>query len=234
MLDLRIAEMLDRYGLKGTFYVLPPESRADALQQEQIRSLSTRHEIGAHTLSHRNVSTCDADTLSHEITGSKKWLEQITGIPCAMFCYPRGDITGAAEHLVQKAGFLGARTTKMMEFSPGDDPYLLPTTLQTYPFPWRPQWKQWWHPLDPLGPLRVKLTAMARFGLPLRAYTHWQMLAQELLLYAVRRQQPFFHLWGHAKEIEKYNMWDDVQEFFAFARRQNILPVTNSELITRT
>jgi len=136
-----------------------------------------------------------------------------------------------AQRLVQQAEFLGARTTKMMEFALNDDPYLLPTTLQVYPFPWRPTRKQWWHPLDPLGPLRVKLGTMIQLRLPLRAYKNWQTLARELLRSAIRKERPFFHLWGHAKEIEKFDMWNDLQEFFAFARMQDILPVTNSELI---
>ena len=232
ILDTRIAELLNRYGLKGTFYVLPSEERENAIQERDIKELSEQHEIGAHTLKHENVSTYDKEHLAKEIVDSKTWIESITDKPCNMFCYPRGDTTPEAKQLVQEAGFIGARTTKMMEFGPVNDPYLLPTTLQTYPFPWRPKYKQWWHHLDPLGPMRVKLRRMCQLKMPLRAYTSWQSLAQSLLLSAIRTKQPFFHIWGHAKEIDRYNMWNDLQEFFAFARKQNIMPVTNSELIT--
>jgi len=229
-LDVRIAELLESYNLRGTFYVLPQEGNG-TLRKETIRAMSEKHEIGAHTLHHRNLPGIDKQEMMKELTGSKQWIEHVTGKPCTMFCYPRGFVNDEVKDAVKDAGFAGARTTEPLQFAM-NDPCLLPTTLQVYPFPWRPRWKQWWHPLDPLGPLRAKWERLRALGTPLRACMGWLPLAQWLLTHAIETKQPCFHLWGHTKEIDRYNMWRDLESFLKFVSDQDIEAVTNGELIT--
>ena len=50
-LDLRVAELLAKSGLTGTFYV-PRSSQKPVMNRSQIRELSNSFEIGAHTLEH--------------------------------------------------------------------------------------------------------------------------------------------------------------------------------------
>lgn len=228
-LDVRIAELLERCKLHGTFYVLPQEG-GGTLREETIRKVSDVHEIGAHTLHHRNLPDLNEQEMKEEITGSKQWIERITGKPCTMFCYPRGFFDDTVRRAVKDAGFAGARTTEHLRFSL-NDPYILPATLQVYPFPWRPRFSRWWHPLDPLGPLRSKWGKLRALGTPLRACTGWLTLAKWLLLHAVETKQPFFHLWGHAKEIERHGMWGDLEAFLEFAAAQEMEAVTNGELV---
>ena len=229
VLDVRIAEMLERYDLRGTFYVLPHEG-GESLRNETIRALAEKHEIGAHTLRHRNLPDLPREEMESEIRGSKEWVQHITGKSCTMFCYPRGFVSTAAKHAIAQAGFAGARTTVPLQFGT-DDPYMLPTTLQVYPFPMRPRFSQWWHPLDPLGPLRAKWRRLRALGTPIAACKGWLPLAKWLLVYAVQTEQPFFHLWGHAKEIERYGMWEQLEALLVFAKTQDIAPATNAEFI---
>jgi peptidoglycan/xylan/chitin deacetylase (PgdA/CDA1 family) len=230
-LDKRIADLLDTYSLKGTFYVLPPKVQKNPLSDEDIRSLGERHEIGAHTMSHRNVSTLSQEELRREINGSKEWIEGVTGKPCTMFCYPRGDVTHEAQKLIEETGFMGARTTELLRTNL-DSTFHIPTTLQVYPFPWRPRFSSWWHPLDPLGPMRAKMRRIIQLKLPFRSLKNWNSFAEALLDNSIQNEEMFFHLWGHAHEIERYNMWDQLEDFLAYAQKQNIQPVTNSELVT--
>lgn len=52
-LDLRLSSLLDKYGIKGTFYISPYyEYRERSLTENEIILLSKRGEIGAHTLTH--------------------------------------------------------------------------------------------------------------------------------------------------------------------------------------
>ena len=87
ILDERVADMLDRYGLRGTFY-LTRTHRQRRLSEPSIRALAARHEIGAHSLSHPNLTQLDRKGKTREVAGSKSWLEDVTGEPLAMFCYP--------------------------------------------------------------------------------------------------------------------------------------------------
>ncbi len=56
--DLRIAEILEKYGATGTFYVCPQgQHNQKMLSEKQVLELSKKHEIGAHTILHPHVVT---------------------------------------------------------------------------------------------------------------------------------------------------------------------------------
>lgn len=71
-------------------------------------------EIGAHTLTHPQLSTLDRETQRAEIRGSRATLEEATGKEVVSFAYPygsRSDYTPETVTLVAEAGFSGACTT---------------------------------------------------------------------------------------------------------------------------
>jgi hypothetical protein len=95
--------VLDNYGLKGTFYVLPPylaENDAQAIWRygtwPQFQTLASQgHEIGSHTMNHDtltflpwgNIST--KGTLLYELYQSKIFIDQkIPSAKCISFNYP--------------------------------------------------------------------------------------------------------------------------------------------------
>ena len=136
-LDLRIAELLERHGLAGTFYACPtPQHGEGMLAEKDIRALAVRHEIGAHTLTHPHLTKLATHEADREIRESKEWAERVTGKPCTLFCYPYGDRNDEVQTLVRNAGFAGARTTEDLRFD-ASDPFALPVTLQVTPFPYR-------------------------------------------------------------------------------------------------
>ncbi|MCX6910233.1 MAG: polysaccharide deacetylase family protein [Verrucomicrobia bacterium] len=51
-LDMRTAELLDRHGLKATFYVPAANPEREVMTKEQVRELSRRFEMGGHTYHH--------------------------------------------------------------------------------------------------------------------------------------------------------------------------------------
>jgi len=46
--------------------------------------------FGSHTHSHYILSKCKPDTMRNELLQSKKLIEDKTGVPCTLFCYPNG------------------------------------------------------------------------------------------------------------------------------------------------
>ena len=56
-LDLRVAELLVKYGLQGTFYI-PSETGHPILRDEQVSELAKAFEVGAHTLHHVDLTPC--------------------------------------------------------------------------------------------------------------------------------------------------------------------------------
>lgn len=230
-LDLTVAALLREHGLTGTFYVCPaPQHDRAMLTEQQIRKLSESFEIGAHTLSHSKLSTLTASEAQREIEGSKTWVEQITGKPCTMFCYPKGDCNIAAKTFVKQAGFRGARTTEQWRCS-FSDPFAMPISLQVMPFPFRKSFWPPWKVLDPLGPLRANWGELKKNGVPLSARTSWLMMARAYFRHALEKDVPFFHLYGHSHEIERYGLWHDLTEFLEEVKRSGVASVTNGALV---
>ncbi|TSC59571.1 MAG: polysaccharide deacetylase [Candidatus Peregrinibacteria bacterium Greene0416_62] len=218
-LDLRVADLLDRYNAKGTFYVCPhTQHRSQMMSEEQIRALSNRHAIGAHSLSHPHLTLISREDAQREIHESKKWVEKVTGKPCTMFCYPYGAVNPHVRDLVKEAGFTGARTTKDLEFSAAD-PFLEPVTLQIMPFPGRRHSRISWKLLDHFGPLRARYTRLRKLQTPHAAMGSWLALAKYLYGYAKETNQSFFHLYGHSREVEKYGMWGELEEFLKYVKQ---------------
>ncbi|MBU6415177.1 polysaccharide deacetylase family protein [Patescibacteria group bacterium] len=234
ILDIRVAEMLERYNLQGTFYVNQYRGDNNFLAPERIRELSSRFEIGAHTLTHPDLTKLNEQNLQEEIQGSKKYLEDILGKEVLMFCYPKGLYSEMVKRYVASAGFLGARTVVKYVFARPEDPFAMGTTVHAYPWPLRKKDAE--HYL--LGrhlfqPVEHDFGKFLKTAPPLRAFISWQAYARHLFDYALSHGD-YFHLWGHSWEIEKYGMWEELDEFFRYASarlRDGVISVSNSEIV---
>ena len=210
--DLRVAELLDRYGMKGTFYI--GKGQKDRLSEDQIRGLVRTQEAGAHGLTHPDLPTLSRGEKQREIAGSKEWLESVIGKPVDMFCYPYGRFDAEIEELVREAGFLGARSSRKTLGTVPDDPFALPVTIMAYRLPFR---------------------AFEKMTLPLRgeklANGEWEALASQKFE-AVRCAGGVFHLWGHSWEIDRLALWGSLENFLnEVAHQPDIQYITNGELV---
>lgn len=203
-LDLRLAEMLDRHGLPATFYIprrCPPRPTLD---ETQIRELSTRFEIGAHTINHTFLTETADDVAKREIFDSKKWVEDVTGKACQMFCPPAGKFAARHAGWIQEAGYAGFRTVELLSL--GHPRRLasglleLPTTIHAFPHGRKTYAK---------NALRRKsagnLWRMIRHG-----GGDWTQTAASLLARAARTGG-HFHLWGHSWELEETAQWERLE-----------------------
>lgn len=229
-LDSKIADLLDKYGLKGTFYV--PKKFPNRMSDDEIRELAKRHEIGGHTSSHAFLQEIKLSEVEKEITNGKSWLENILAEPIKMFSYPKGQYNNEIKEKVIQAGFIGARTVENGDKI--DDVFAMPVTVQIYPFPFRRRsarkihWSKFlFEPLLSRGGIGLK----NRF--PLKSFLNWNNFVIAYFNHTIKNGE-FFHLWGHSYEVEKYNMWEDLEKFFEYVKsKSNIDFVTNSELVER-
>ena len=225
ILDARVAELLDRYHLKGTFYI-PRDYWGERISDSMIQKLGTRHEIGAHTLTHVDLKTITLDEAHDEIAGSKRWLEGLS-IESSMFCYPRGRYTQAVRDIVATSGFKGARTTKMFSTAAVSDPFQIETTIQVYPFPFRPGAGL----RASIEPLRDRVYGFRAIDSSFSSLRSWEAATCSAFDAALHKGGTF-HIWGHSWEIEKYNMWRPLEDVFRYvANRAECTYVTNGELV---
>jgi peptidoglycan/xylan/chitin deacetylase (PgdA/CDA1 family) len=224
-LDFRVAELLTKYGLTGTFYV-PRSAKTEVMNEGQIRDLAREFEVGAHTLDHVYLDTVSSTEADRQITASKQWIEDTTGNSCKMFCFPGGKFCREHLPMLRQAGFRAARTVECLSF---DLPHvngtcaLMPTTLQAFPHAWSS------YPLNALR--RGNLLALFRYSLE-RNTRDWVEFAKKSAQFAVDHGG-VFHLWGHSWEIEEHKQWNQLESVFAFlalcGNRARVR--TNSELL---
>ncbi len=102
------------------------------LTEAQVRRLlRDGWELGAHSMSHADLTTVGAEQLESEVTGSREQLERTFGVPVDFFCYPYGRFDAAVKAAVRAAGFLGATTTRRGAASPADGAYTLDRLVVT-------------------------------------------------------------------------------------------------------
>lgn len=223
-LDWRTADLLARYGLPGTFYV-PRKMDWPVMTKGEIRELSSRFEIGAHTLDHLRLDKVADNEARHQLSGSRQWIEDVTGKPCRVFCFPGGRYRRKQLPLVRQAGFEAARTTELLssQFPRRENSLsLIPTTVQVFPHSAFAYTKN--------AIKRLSLRNLVRTG-ALFSARDWSKLAQELLQETVSCGG-VFHLWGHSWEIEREQQWGRLEALLAMitASREKLTSVTNSAL----
>ena len=99
--------------MKSVNFIITGSLADDYMTETQIKELSDNgFEIGAHTVSHPDLSTATSARAIREITVSKSTLETITGKKVISFCYPSGKYNPEVEKEVKDAGYLYATTTK--------------------------------------------------------------------------------------------------------------------------
>jgi peptidoglycan/xylan/chitin deacetylase (PgdA/CDA1 family) len=204
--DLRLADLLDKYGLPGTFYV-PLENSRPVLEDRQILHLSSRFEIGAHTVNHTDLITAPDEVTRREIVDSRMRLEHICARPCHAFCFPKGRFRRKHVEFVRMAGYRTARTVELMSLEAPrlqDGVAMMPTTVQAGPMAFSKMARNSLKRLRPANLFRHVCHARA----------DWVATAESVLDHAMNRGG-VFHLWGHSWEIEEMNEWKNLERVFA-------------------
>jgi peptidoglycan/xylan/chitin deacetylase (PgdA/CDA1 family) len=224
---MRVADLLGEKGMRGTFYVptgqLDGESRFTG---SDLRSLSGNgFEIGAHTISHRILTELGAADLENEIRDCKPVLEQILGREVVMFCYPRGRFNAQVVREVQNAGYGGARTTRMLCSDSVFSPFHMPTTVQAYPH----KRSNYLRNLARLG----GVSAIAQSMGDVIWFEDWIHLGRKIFD-DVFRDGGIWHLYGHPWELEKLNLWGQLNEMLDYVSgRDGVAYLTNGQLLQR-
>ena len=114
--------LLREYGVPATVFVttglmgrpnpwLDPRTGSRMLTAEELRELAAGGvEVGAHTVTHPDLSLLDADACRREVQESRDTLRDVTGGPVTSFAYPFCGFGPAAKAAVRDAGFRVAVT----------------------------------------------------------------------------------------------------------------------------
>jgi peptidoglycan-N-acetylglucosamine deacetylase len=184
--DMRTAELLEKYGFTGTFFI----PNKCGLTDDEIRRLASKHTIGGHTVTHpMDLKLLTDEELDYEIGDNRLWLQELTGQEIKDFCYPRGRYDDRVIEAVKRARYETARTTLIgWHFKIPPESYRRHTTVHTYN---RKEYE----------------------GESWQDYARYMLKKS---LYAAKKDIGYYHLWGHSHlEFERNDQWDDFEKLLA-------------------
>ena len=203
-LDFRIAELLNKYNLQGTFYIPKTNEEHEVMSEIDIVSLSKEFEIGGHTMNHFRLESNTRSFHEHEIISSFKWLSELLHYGPISFCFPSGVYDKEVILTAKKAGYLLFRTVELLSIDHSKT-QLLKTSLQLY------HHNQFTYFKHLVKRRRTKnLIQWLQSG----SLTHLLHLTDYYLNIIEKKGSGSFHLWGHSWEIEEYGLWQKLEEVF--------------------
>ena len=190
ILDIKIAELLSRYNLPGTFYpVVDWIGKEGYMSWQQIIELDKKgFNIGSHTMSHpQDLKPLFDEQLFFEIQNSKDLIETALGHKISSFCYPRGRFDERVRDKVVEAGYVEARGTGTPGITVVKDKYALPGTIHIF--------------------------QRQEYG----NKTIYDFASGVLKL--LKQTGGYCNIWGHSAEIEKNDLWDTLEAIFIEVKR---------------
>ena len=212
--DIKLADLLVKYGIKGTFYV--PKSYLNShLEEADIKEIDRFHEIGAHTLNHRDLTKIPINEARAEIVKNKEYLEDVVGHRISTFCYPYGRYNQTIKRIVKQAGFIAARTCEHGELYEIEDPY---------------EWKITLHASNGSPVTTIKIWLESRISI--KSLFDWYTRAKLLFNHALKNGG-IYHIWGHSHEFINLKDWYKLEKLFKYiSSRKDVCYLTNRDIFS--
>ncbi len=204
--DIRLVEILNKYGMKCTFNLnsgIMNENGSFQLGElpitrmapDGLSELYKGHEIAVHTLTHPSLTELSDDEVRREIGEDKVNLEKIFGTEICGMAYPYGTFSERVIKIAREYGIKYSRTVMdAPDFAPQDNLMEFKATC---------------HHKNP----RL-----------------WELFDE--FLRSDCSEPAIFCLWGHSYEFEVDNNWELIEEFCRKAAfREDIFYGTNSEVL---
>lgn len=211
--DERMIEILNRYGIKGTFNINSErlgmtgevtygdiKIAHNKVKAEDVRRIYKGHEIAGHTLTHPRLPTTEDDReIIRQVEEDRKNLSELAGYEVTSFAYPCGGTNNderVARLIKNYTGIKNARTiTSTYSFTPPKNIYRLNPTVDLF------------HDEERAFELAHKFVKM------------------------VTSKPKVFFVWGHSYEFDVHDTWDRLEQFCALlGGRDDICYTTASAL----
>lgn len=111
ILDKRLVELFDKYGIKGTFNVNTDGGKS-RIQPEEYAEIYKNHEVAVHTVTHPYLENVPVMTQLAEIMENKKHIEPAVGYVARGMAYPFGTYNDEVINTAKTCGIVYSRTTK--------------------------------------------------------------------------------------------------------------------------
>ena len=210
--DIRLIELLNKYGLKCTFNInsdllsqpglLNRGSRIAhyKIHKNDVRTVYEGHEIAVHTLTHPNLTQCDQSEIIRQVEQDRLNLSELAGYEVVGMAYPCGGVNNddrVAEIIKSHTGVRYSRTI-----------------TSNRSFDWQDN--------------------LFRFNPTLHHLSFDQMMELGQQFVDLKPDKPqIFYIWGHSFEMDYANdYWGRLEEFCKLiAGKEDIFYGTNKEVL---
>ncbi len=207
--DIKLMEIFDRYGIKGTFNLSSGFYEIVNFRDEQYLRLThdeavkvytgMTHEIAVHGYAHPNLKKMSDEDAIWQITEDRKNLERDYGTTVRGMAYPYGKYNKRIIDITRKCGIVYARTINS-------------TKRFDMPTEWL-EWNPTCHHRDP----------------------DLMKLAEKFVNNQNVDEAQLFYLWGHSFEFESFHEWDIIETFCKYmGGRDDIWYAANIEICDYT
>ena len=185
--DIRLMEIMEKNGLKGTFNfncgLIGKEDAAEEgrLSERQLKVLFSKPyvEVAVHSYTHPSLTSLTPELITYEVLRDRERMEEMFGGIVRGMAYPNGSFDDKTVECLKSCGIVYSRTTKSTEdFKIADDWLRLPATCHHN----NPR-------LFELGEKFLRETSPKD------------------------RECWLFYLWGHSYEFDRDNNWDRIEKF---------------------
>lgn len=206
--DVRLIDIMNRHGLKGTFnintgfYAAEDAVRPDGkgrlkLSEAKALYIGSGHEVAVHGLTHTFLEKQKPAEMLMEILEDRKNIEAQYGTLARGMAYPYGTYNDAVVARLEQCGICYSRTT---------------VTTEAFNFP------ENWLTLHPTchhnNPRLTELAKQFAESAPRYPSTNWM-----------------FYLWGHSYEFDNNDNWNVIENFAEYmGGRDDIWYATNIEV----
>ena len=91
----RVLEILDRYGIKATFFVVGNSAATAAGQERMKQIVAAGHTIAMHSWSHSYKTVyASVESFLEEFNSLYQWIYEVTGVYPSVYRFPGGSING--------------------------------------------------------------------------------------------------------------------------------------------
>ncbi len=203
--DIRLIEILNRHGMKGTFNLnsglyKPEDEESDnrRLTKAQATELYRNggHEVACHAYIHPSLATLPLGRIAYEVIKDRELLEEQFGTVVRGMAYPNGSVSDEVVEVLRSCGIVYSRTVEATE------KFRLP--------------QNW-----------LRLPATCHHNNP-----RLMELAHDFVEAPVKNEPLMFYLWGHSYEFDDRDNWNVIEEFtdFMSGRENEIWYATNMEI----
>ena len=208
--DIRLIEILDKYGLKATFNLnsdllgKPGELIREGVRvghnkiaPSEIAGVYKNHEIAAHTQTHPMLYTLSDEEIIREVEGDRLKLSELCGYEVVGMAYPGGGMNNSdrVEDIIRAhTGIKYARTI-------------------SHSYSFRPQ------------------SNLLRF-MPTAHHLSFHEIYTLADDFFKDESEGIFYIWGHAYEFDIHNTWAEFEAFCKYiSGREDIFYGTNKEIL---